>query len=513
MTTDPRLRPPRWNPDDSRTAWRGRLLALGGVPLLLWYLGWLVHPDRIGHPVLYGVLLAAELFNVAQALGFWWTVAHARTRPPAPPFPGGPVAVDVLIPVYGEPSEVVDPVVAAAVRIRGPEVRVHVLDDGREPRIAEIAARHGARYLTRGRREGAKAGAINDALPRTSAPFVAVFDSDHVPDERFLEATLGHMADTRTALVQTPQYYANHDQSPVADAAFSQQALFFGPIARGKDGLGAMFCCGTGMLLRRAALEDVGGVPERSLTEDFLLSIRLHEQGWRTAYVPQVLARGLGPEDAGAYVGQQLRWARGCLTAIPTALRARLPVRLRLQYVLSSMYFLTGWTLLAYIAFPVVRLVAGAQPVAQATADQFLLHFAPYFGLALLAVSAAGAGAYTFRAYALMVASFWVHVLATVAAVLRLPGRFVVTPKQGTTGPQPGAVWPALVTIGVLVAAVVIGLARGVTPASVNNSAFAVLHVTVLAAGVRPALARALHRPAERPAPSAVPAPEREVVG
>ena len=69
--------------------------------------------------------------------------------------------------------------------------------------------------------------------------------------------------------------------------------------------------------------------------------------------MPDVLARGLGPEDTAAYVSQQQRWARGCLSGIPRALKARLPLRLKAQYLLSGVYFLSGWTVLIYMSFPV----------------------------------------------------------------------------------------------------------------------------------------------------------------
>ena len=61
--------------------------------------------------------------------------------------------------------------------------------------------------------------------------------------------------------MQTPQYYANAGPGTLAAAAWSQQALFFGGIARGKDGLGAMFCCGTNVVFRRAALERPAASP------------------------------------------------------------------------------------------------------------------------------------------------------------------------------------------------------------------------------------------------------------
>ena len=125
------------------------------------------------------------------------------------------------------------------------------------------------------------------------------------------------MDDPQVAFVQTPQYYANTERSRIAAASWAQQALFFGAIARGKDGLDAVFCCGTNVLFRREAFESVGGFPTNSLTEDFELSIHLHEKGWSSVYVPDVLARGLGPEDTAAYVSQQQRWARGCLSGHP----------------------------------------------------------------------------------------------------------------------------------------------------------------------------------------------------
>jgi cellulose synthase (UDP-forming) len=503
-TTDPRLRPPVWDaaaPGRHRRAVRLLLCAL--VPLALFYFGWLLAPQRVGQPVLYGLLLVAELFNLVQAIGFWWTCAGERERPRAGRS-GAPPLVDVLIPVYDEPVSVVEPTVAAATRMTGAEVCVWLLDDGHSEEMRALAAQRGAQYLRRDRREGAKAGNINHALGHADAPYVVVLDCDHVPSPRFLEATLGELADERVAFVQTPQYYANADRGEVPAAAWSQQALFFGPIARGKDGHDAMFCCGTNVLFRRSALLDVGGFPADSVTEDFELSIRLHERGWRSRYVPEVLAAGLGPEDMASYVSQQQRWSRGCLGALGAVRRARLPLRLKMQYALSASYFLSGWTVLVYMSFPVVRILTGAQPLAATTADQFLVHFAPYFGMALLALTWLGGGAYTFRAFALQAASFWIHVQSSVLALLRRRGRFVVTPKEGAVGRQPRAVAPALAALAVLTGVAAYGLARGQDPATLNNVAFAALHVCVLLSGALPAL---------RSAPLALPvAREREVV-
>lgn len=481
---------PRWDPTSGGWLLAGVVATVAAV-LSVWYLGWLLTPGRAGHPVLYVALVAAEVFNLTQAVGFWWTLAGRRRATPAgaetPALPAH-TTVDVLVPVYDEPVDVIAATVDAARRLHGADVRVVLCDDGVRDELATLATRLDVDYLPREATDGAKAGNINHALARTDGEFVVVFDSDHVAHPDFCARTLPHFADPDVAFVQTPQYYANDRENEMAGTAWEQQALFFGPIARGKEGHGAMFCCGTNVVFRRAALDDIGGFPTASITEDFALSITLHVRGWRSVYVPEVLASGLGPEDAAAYVGQQDRWARGCLTGLRPALRADLPWRVKAQYLLSAGFFLTGWTYLVYLLLPVLRLTTGAQPIAAEGADQFLLHFAPYFGLSLLTVAVAGAGSYSFRAYATTMATFWIHVRASLAVLVGRTGGFTVTPKGGAGDPQPSSMWPSLVMVVLLVAVAVAGLLREVSASSLNNVAFVVLHVTVLLRGAWPAL-------------------------
>jgi cellulose synthase (UDP-forming) len=498
VTSDPRLQAPAWDAaDPGRTVRvKATAIALASTVALVLYFSWLLRPGRVGNPVLFSVLVVAELFNVLQALGFWWTclTRGPRRRTPVGGREGaiGEPTVDVFIPTYNEPVEVVEATVAAAVAMHGAHVRVALLDDGNRDEMERLAARHGARYVRRTLHRGAKAGNINHALGRTGGRYVLVLDCDHVPHPDFLVKTLPEFVDPAVAFVQTPQYYANAAASRVAGAAWSQQALFFGPIARGKDGHGAMICCGTNVVFRRTALEAVGGFPEGSVTEDFELSVELHERGWRSVYVPEVLASGLGPEDLGSYVSQQHRWARGCVGAIPRVLRSVLPMRLKAQYVLSAGYFLTGWTVLVYLSLPVVRILTGAQPLAGAAADSFLAAFAPYFVLSLATVASVGNGTYTFGAYSLAASTFWVHLHATVAAVRGRPGRFVVTPKHGSAVRQWRPAAPTLVVVAGLGAVAWYGLTRDRSAATLNNVAFAALHISVLAHGVAGAVVPAL---------------------
>jgi cellulose synthase (UDP-forming) len=498
VTTDPRLASPTWDagPPSATAWWRARLVAVAATVGLIVYFVWLLRPGRIGNPLLYALLVVVGLFNALQAVGFWWTCLGGRRagrRGSSRPVDTSRVTVDVFIPTYDEPVDVVEATIVAATRLSGAVVSVALLDDGNRDEMAALARRHGVRYVRRTIHSGAKAGNINHALTKTSGALVLVLDCDHVADPALLERTLPEFVDPRVAYVQTPQYYANAADGSIARASWSQQALFFGPIARGKAAHDAMFCCGTNVVFRRKALEAVGGFPEGSVTEDFELSVGLHEQGWSSRYVAEVLASGLGPEDLASYVSQQLRWARGCLGALGRVARSTLPWRLRLQYLLSASYFLTGWTVLVYVSLPVIRLTTGAQPVAGASADSFLAVFAPYFALSLASVAVVAGGTYTYGAHALATATFWIHLQATFAVVTGRLGHFVVTPKQGERGRQLRPAAPTLAVVAVLVAVAAAALARDTGAATLNNVGFAFVHAVILGSGVAPALFPALN--------------------
>lgn len=489
VSNDPRCEVVRWDASDAspRVRRRAVTLMIGTALSMAGFTWWLLQPGRAGNTLLFGVLIAAEAFNMILAAGFWWTCLRrppARRRAPYDPR----IAVDVLIPTYNEPAEIVRATVAAAARLVGLDIRVALLDDGSRDEMSELAAEFGIRCIRRPLHVGAKAGNINHALTITEAPFILILDCDHVPRPDMIRRMLAAFDSESVALVQTPQYYANARTNRIAGAAWGQQALFFGAIARGKDAHGAMFCCGTNVMIRRAPLEAVGGFPETSLTEDFTLSVMLQERGWHTRYLPEVLASGLGPEDLASYVSQQRRWARGCISTIPRIVSARLPIRLKVQYLLSATYFLTGWTTAVYLLMPIAYLFFGFQPLDPVGVQTFLLAFTPYIVLSLATVATLGAGSYTFAAYSLAVSTFWIHLGATLRLFFRGQGRFVVTPKRGSSRRQWRPALPTLVVIAALIGATTFGLARSIDPGTLNNAAFALMHVAILTSGIAVAI-------------------------
>jgi cellulose synthase (UDP-forming) len=488
------------------------LWALAGIVAAAWYFGWLLTPGRSGVWWLFAALVAADLFNGFHALSFWATcLRRVGYRPYAPP---ADVCVDVLVPTYGEPLDVLRATVSAATRMHGAERRVWLLDDARRDEVAALADELGVRYLTRERHRGAKAGNLNDALAATAddgCEYVCVFDADHAPRPEFLARVLGWFADPRVGLVQTPQRYANTAAGPLTRAAAEQQAIFFGPISRGRDGWGAAICCGTNFVARRDALASAGGFPEDSLTEDIALSARLTSLGWRLVYDPRELADGLGPEDARSYLSQQRRWAVGCLDLLLRRRRllAGLPLAASWQYLVATSYWLTGWTILVYLSLPIARLVFGL-PVLVDPTGAFAVHFLPYFLIAVVGLGRMTGGGYTWRGLVLNWGSFTIGVRATLAVVLRRQGGFAVTSKRALQGTPWRLLWPNAIAGSALIAASAYATAGDPSPAVLGNVSFAVMGAALVTpiVGFSIGQARRARRSLDHRADAAAPAPQ-----
>ncbi|RJQ53049.1 MAG: glycosyltransferase [Actinobacteria bacterium] len=466
-----------------------RLLVLLCLAAAAFYLRWLLFDAKPSSLPLFYLLVGAELFNMFQASGFWYTIwAQRWTEPATPAFDESGEAVDVFITVCNEPVDVVEQTVWGATRIQHPRSRVFLLDDGPSSAVRELAEEYGVGYIARSNRDGAKAGNINNALRNTSGDFVAMFDADHVPKPEFLKKTMGGFEDERVAFVQTPQWYRNVASNRVAAGAQDQQNLFYGPILRGKDSSNAIFSCGTNVVFRRSALEEIGGLPEDSITEDLRVSLLLIQHGYHGLYVPIILAEGLGPMDVGSYFNQQMRWARGGFEILfrKRPFRRTLSFRQAFQYWLSFIYWFTGWAYAGYLLLPVFFLAFGLKPVQ--TPNQYPVFFLPYVFVTLLTMAYASNFQLRFRGLWFTLASFPIHLAAPLAALGGRAARFVITSKSvSNRSLRPVALH--IFVLAALVSCVALGLARrGGGPSVVNNIAFALGHVLVLQGFVRLAL-------------------------
>jgi len=321
--------------------------------------------------VLMLILLSAELYTILiMVLGFMQTSSPLQRRPIALPeddslWPH----VDVLIPTYNEPLSLVRYTALAAVNIDYPPEKLHVyiLDDGTREDFRAFAEEAGVGYVVRAKHNHAKAGNINHALEEMDSPLVAIFDCDHVPTRSFLQVTVGwFLVDQKLAMLQTPHFFYSPDPFERNLLQYktipNEGELFYGIIQDGNDLWNATFFCGSCAVIRRSALNEVGGIAVETVTEDAHTSLRMQKIGWNTAYINLPQAAGLATETLSAHVGQRVRWARGMIQIFRTdnpMLARGMKLTQRICYFNAMLHFLYAVPRLIFLIAPLVYMLAG----------------------------------------------------------------------------------------------------------------------------------------------------------
>ncbi len=317
---------------------------------------------------IFCLLLAESYAFVILFLGYFQTIWPLRRAPIVLPddeeeWPH----VDVLIPTYNEPLEVVRYTSLGALNMDWPADKLHVyiLDDGRREEFRQFAFEAGIGYKTRDDNAHAKAGNINAALYTLDSPYVAIFDSDHVPTRSFLQMTMGwFLRDPKLAMLQTPHHFYSPDPFERNLQQFriipNEGELFYGVVQDGNDFWNSTFFCGSCAVLRREALDEIGGIAVETVTEDAHTSLRMQMHGWGTAYINIPQAAGLATERLSAHVGQRMRWARGMvqILRIENPLFApglRFPQRL--CYFNAMAHFLYAIPRLVFLTAPLIYLI------------------------------------------------------------------------------------------------------------------------------------------------------------
>lgn len=428
------------------------ILAIAVVVSTIDYVSWRItatnwHGWWVSVPLLF-----AEVFGALHVLGFQFTV---WPRPPVEIEDGEDPTqypIFVFIPTVNEGAAILRPTLEGIITARAKylaqyphgQVTIVVCNDGQAAKAENweetgmLAHELGVCCVTRTKGGGAKAGNIENArmeLQATGDALLVIFDADQVAKPDFLLKTIPPFRDPKMGWVQTGQYYANLD-NPVSYWADDQQSMFYNLLCPGKEAINSSFICGTNVVIRATALDEIGGLPQDSVTEDFKASIELHKS-WKSIYLKDVLATGLGPLDIPSYLKQQGRWAIGTLGVFRTHWREiilprrhGLRIGQRVQYFLACTHYLCGLRDLIYLVSPILFILTGIPAVRSSYLSEYLWHFLPYGILGAVALWYSARGITGFRGIIIGFGSFPVLIGSLLSVILRRKVGFAVTSKQ-----------------------------------------------------------------------------------
>ena len=300
----------------------GPASTVGGV--LLWLL-----------EVFAAILSCAYLWEICDALG----TEHWRRRiTPATPLnvPGRDLPmVSLHVPAHNEPPEMVIETLRSLLRLDYPRYEIILIDDNTDDEslwrpVEAWCARHGVKFAHLDDWPGYKSGALNYALRELTseeAEVIGIIDSDYQVQPGWLRRCAPAFADPWIGFVQTPQDYRGWQAARYYRRLYYSYKYFFAVSQPSRNEYDGAIFAGTMGLIRRVALDELGGWDEWVITEDAELSLRLLRAGWHGLHMDEVFGRGIMPLTFEALKGQRYRWCFGGIQILRVHWRSLLPGR------------------------------------------------------------------------------------------------------------------------------------------------------------------------------------------
>ncbi len=281
------------------------LIALAlGLVYLAW-LGRLVLTSR-GSPDIF--FFVAEFLSFLLLCLLSYSIWRFLAPLPGNPESQGDFSVDLFVPCCGEPVAIIRTTLEAVRRIAYHPLEVYVLDDEGSATVAALAQSLGFHYLSRPQaglpRTDSKSGNLNFGLSHSRGDLILVLDADQVPAPEILHRLVSFFGQPRVGFVQSKQDFF----LPEGDPFYNSDKVFYETIQLNNGHANAVVSCGSGVVYRRRALEEMGGFASWNLLEDFTSSYELASRGWRGIYYPHALSRGLAPATLTGVYRQRFQW-------------------------------------------------------------------------------------------------------------------------------------------------------------------------------------------------------------
>lgn len=383
-----------------------RALLLLSIFCTINYLCWRV---MFSIPKEYGVIpiIANVILLIVEAVGFIESLVLFRNllgmreyKLPSIPDDMWP-EVDVFIATYNEPEELLCRTINGCKHMKYPDrskVHIWVCDDNRRAGMRALASKMGVGYFDRPDNEGAKAGNLNNALSKTSAPYVVTLDADMIPKSDFLLKTIPYFVDAaireqdkpegerlKLGLLQTPQCFYDPDVFQYAlyseKRAPNEQDFFYRTIEPSKTSTNSVIYGGSNTVIAREALNDIGGFFTGSITEDFATGLLIESKGYVSLALPEPLASGQTPHEFKDHIKQRTRWARGVIVTarkLKIMTRRDITTAQRVNYWSSIIYWYSPIKNLIYVLSPLLYAVL-AVPVFKCNWLELLVFWLPMF--------------------------------------------------------------------------------------------------------------------------------------
>ena len=353
----------------------------------VWYLPWLIGSLDLREAWLSVPFAVANVFTIGSALLSVLNSWQRRVPERAPLPHGEEPLVGVIIPTCGEPVAMILRTVVSILQQDWPPERMVIVvsDDGHDEELRAALSDYPVLYhsppprYAPGRDGAAKAGNLNSALAllRKMCPEIRYVETRDADDELgsngFLRQVVGQLArDSKLGFVQT----IKEAQVAPGDPFNNRESIFYRSQMLARNAANAVFPCGSGVVWRAEALEQIGDFPTWNLVEDLQSGVEALRRGWSGLYLPIVGAVPQhSPHDVPNFYKQRGTWALDTVRLVLWGNLGGLRLRQRLHFIELLLFYLGSFTTPIYLASLAAALL-GAPPISDGSLG-FIGHMLP----------------------------------------------------------------------------------------------------------------------------------------
>ena len=285
--------------------------------------------------VFAALLGCAYLWELCDAIGRERWLRRASVTSPQDPERSYFPFVSLHVPAHYEPPDMVIETLTSLKALDYPAYEIIAIDDNTGDEtlwrpLEQWCQDNQVKFVHLEDWPGYKSGALNYALQHSIDPrteLIGIIDADYQVDPQFLRVCAPFFEDEKLGFLQTPQDYRDWEHAPFYRRLYFSYLYFFAVSQPSRNERGGAIFAGTMGLIRRRALEAVGGWDEWCITEDAELSLRLLRSGWSGAHIDRSFGRGVMPLTLEALKGQRFRWCFGGIQILRMHWRWMMPGR------------------------------------------------------------------------------------------------------------------------------------------------------------------------------------------
>ena len=276
--------------------------------------------------------------------------------------------VSIMIPAHNE-DQVIANTVENILAIDYPNFEVIIIDDRSTDDTANVVNSLADKYpnikaLIRDNDAfPGKSAVLNDALKLAEGEAILVFDADATVEPDFLKKLIPYLEPADVGAVQARKIIRNKDYNLLTKCQNNEYSMDTN-LQVGRDAVkGAVELRGNGELIKREALEDIGGWNNYTITDDLDMSTRLHIKGWDIRFCSEACVYEEGIIFVTPLFRQRRRWLEGtirryleyfgeAISSKKMSLRAQLDMTIYIAQFIMPLWFMME------VIFRIIKLFA-----------------------------------------------------------------------------------------------------------------------------------------------------------